>query len=105
MHRELSDCTDILFCSKNHATKTARQTISNIVKKQLDYAKLGDEDASPEIFKNSFAIFLHDSGVSNKKIQTLLGHANLQTTRAMLNSSKTIAGKVNVADAFKNFSK
>lgn len=101
-HRELSNCNDTLFCSRNGATKIARQTISKIVKEQLENAGL-KSDVPIEIFKNSFAIFYYESGISDKKIQQLLGHQSIQNTRKILNARKTIGKKIEIADVFKDF--
>jgi len=101
-HRELSICDDAVFCSKNKSTKMARQTISKIVSEQLEYAGL-KSDVPIEIFKNSFAIFAYKRGISDRKIQQLLGHTNIQTTRKLLNARKTVTTKLDVADVFKEF--
>lgn len=101
-HKELSNCNDMLFCSRNGATKIARQTVSKIVKEQLEYAGL-KSDVPIEIFKNSFAIFYYESGISDKKIQNLLGHQSIQNTRKILNARKTVGKKIEIADVFKDF--
>jgi len=99
-YRELVECDGIFFCSKNKNTKTSRQTISAIVKKQLEYAKINKTQMTPEILKNSFGIYLSKMGVSDKKIQKLLGHSSLQTTRNLIKAGQSVSDKVSIADLF-----
>jgi len=102
-YRELAECDSILFCSKNKNTKTSRQTISAIVKKQLEYAGINKSQMTPEILKNSFGIHLSNMGVSDKKIQILLGHSNLQTTKNLIKAGQNVVDKISIADLFEEF--
>ena len=99
-YKKLAECNSILFCSKNKNTKTSRQTISAIVKKQLEYAGINKSQMTPEILKNSFGIYLSRKGVSNKKIQKLLGHSNLQTTKNLIKAGQNVADKISIANLF-----
>jgi site-specific recombinase XerD len=99
-YRELVECDSVFFCSKNKTTRTSRQTVSLIVKTQLEYADIHKRQMTPEILKNSFGIYLSKMGVSDKKIQKLLGHNNLQTTRNLIKAGQSVADKVSVADLF-----
>ena len=50
--------------------------------------KAGLEDVSPHTLRHSFAKNLVDAGVGLEKIATLLGHANLNTTRIYITPSQ-----------------
>jgi len=102
-YKELSECDNIFFCSKNKMTKTSRQTISALLKKQLEYAGINKAQMIPEILKNSFGIYLASKGVSAKKIQKLLGHSNLQTTKNLIQAGQNVVDKISVADLFDEF--
>jgi len=65
----------------------------NLLNMYLEISGLKKKGYSAHSFRHSFATHLIESGVDLFKVQTLLGHANLETTRIYINFNSTQMAK------------
>ncbi len=68
-----------LFVSK-HRNRINVQTVKWLVKKYLNYAGLDSNKYSVHKLRHTAATLMYQSGVDVRTLQTVLGHANLDTT-------------------------
>lgn len=81
--------TDFVFTNLS-GDVMSRQGFWKIVKR---YGKIAgiQEDITPQILRNSFAVHMMDNGADIKSVQELLGHSDISTTQMYLkNRSKKI---------------
>lgn len=76
----------LVFVSKN-GKGLSRQSIWKIVRRCGDRA--GIKNCSPEILRAAFAVQLLQTGTDVRSVQSLMGHANISTTRRYENIQKT----------------
>ncbi len=68
-----------VFCKKN-GTKYSSDMVQKMIKKYAENAQI-KKTVTPHTLRHSFATHLLDAGENIRKIQELLGHANLSTTQ------------------------
>lgn len=105
LYRANNKCKDCeyFFCSRKTQTPINIHTINKIIKKQFANSGIKTKQQTAEVLKNSGAIFMYRQGISDKKIQNLLGHKTMQTTRRLLEAGNTDHYKV--AELFADFGK
>lgn len=101
-HNKCRDCK-YFFCSRKTQTPINIHTINKIIKKHFENSSIKSKQQTAEVLKNSGAIFMYRQGISDKKLQQLLGHKTLQTTRRLLDAGNT--DHYTVADLFVDFGK
>ncbi len=71
-----------LFPNKNNPNKhQTRESVFYAVKRLAEKIGIDPKDASPHVFRHSYAQHLVDHGCDLATVQDLLGHKNINTTR------------------------
>ena len=72
--------------AENNNTRMVKRTVARIVKKVADKAGIS-KPVSPHVLRHTFSVNCIKKGISNRALQTLLGHDRLTTTEIYLNLS------------------
>ncbi len=71
---------DFIFTGKNKRKRMTSRAAQKIISKLAEKAGI-TKNVTPHVLRHSFATHLLEGGVDIRKIQELLGHANLNTTQ------------------------
>lgn len=84
--------SEFLFAKKN-GKSISTDTVERVMRHSAERAKI-TKRVTPHVLRHSFATHLLDNGENIRKIQILLGHANLATTSIYTHVSKEELRKV-----------
>lgn len=104
LHKKVSELLDeylsLRLPLKNHALiigeqgkRLTKQSFENLLKMYLNIAGLSKKNYTAHSFRHSFATHLVEAGVDVFKVQKLLGHSSLDTTRIYVNFSAESVSK------------